>query len=103
MVCERQRKPRLSLSGAPAAYPPADFDPRLWLVPHSWPASKTRLYQLVFLMAMFDVAAEYVRALSPGKVYEDEAALAVDWREFLDRDDARARDDFYYRVGKVGH
>ncbi|GJE94130.1 hypothetical protein PsYK624_102980 [Phanerochaete sordida] len=86
-----------------SAYPPTDVAPRRYLVPfgpyYSAPP-KMRLLQLSFLATMLDVAAEYVRDLSPGKIYEDEAELAADWREFLDRDEARSRHEFYDRVVK---
>ncbi|GJE94125.1 hypothetical protein PsYK624_102930 [Phanerochaete sordida] len=87
-----------------SAYPPTDIAPRRYLVPfspHFSPATKVRLLQLAFLAAMFDVAAEYVRTLSPGKIYKDEAELAAEWREFLDRDEARSRYEFYDRVVEV--
>lgn len=53
------------------------------------------------MIAAFSIAAEFIDELSPGRLFVDEQELAKEWREQLDADDRRIRDEFYDRVIEV--
>lgn len=58
------------------------------------------LLYLVFFNKLFAVAAQYLLKMSPEKTYEDEAELALAWREHLENDDD-VRKQFLHHVVTV--
>ncbi|GJE94111.1 hypothetical protein PsYK624_102790 [Phanerochaete sordida] len=80
------------------AYPAPDIIAHSYFTTHFGDSRTLRARYLSFLIAAFLIAAEFIDELSPGKLFVDEQELAKEWREQLDADDRRTRDEFYDTV-----
>lgn len=62
-----------------------------------------QFFQLAFLVKLFDVGARFLSNMSLGKVFNDETALALEWRNYLEASDRKVRTEMYLQVTQVSH
>lgn len=73
-------------------YPAEDKHPRHFLTTFAYSEiARAKVTHLAFLMTMFDVASRCLLDMHPGRVYENEMALALDWRNHLEHEDRNVR------------
>ena len=77
------------------AYPAPDCKVRSFLESTKLGWQEALAQHLAFFIAMFRIASAFVADMSPGKMYDDEQALAADWRDYLEENDRAVRTRFY--------
>lgn len=80
------------------AYPDADNEVRDFLMKPGSTRQETESKQLVFLIKLYEVAAEYLMGMQPNMQYKSESDLALEWKNYINANDRRVRQEMYKRV-----